>query len=75
MTNTVPTVNLGDGLTVSKIGFGGMALSHVYGETDPDQALRTLHHAIDQGVTFIDTADVYGRPRPGVDGPAGTTRN
>lgn len=72
MTNALPTVNLGDGLTVSKIGFGGMALSHVYGATDSDQALRTLHHAIDQGVTFIDTADVYGQPRPGTDGPAGT---
>ena len=49
-----------------------MALTDVYGETDPDDALRTLHHAVDAGVTFIDTADVYGKPREGVDGPAGT---
>lgn len=52
----IPTVNLGEGLTVSEVGFGGMALSHVYGDTDPDQALRILHRAIDQGVAFIDTA-------------------
>ncbi|MDI6105532.1 aldo/keto reductase [Actinoplanes sp. NEAU-A12] len=72
MTGAVPTVTLGDGLTVSRIGFGGMALSHVYGDSDPDQALRTLHHAVDHGTTFIDTADVYGEPREGADGPAGT---
>ncbi|OJF13719.1 aldo/keto reductase [Couchioplanes caeruleus] len=72
MTVTVPTVALGDGLHVSRIGFGGMALSHAYGDTDPDEALRTLHHAVDQGVAFIDTADVYGRPRDGSTGPAGT---
>ncbi|MGX6608161.1 aldo/keto reductase [Micromonosporaceae bacterium Da 78-11] len=72
MINPVPTVTLGDGLTVSRIGFGGMALSHVYGDSSPDEALKTLHHAVDQGVTFIDTADVYGKPREGTDGPAGT---
>jgi aryl-alcohol dehydrogenase-like predicted oxidoreductase len=69
---TVPTVELGDGLTVSRIGFGGMALSDVYGQTNPDDALRTLHQTVDRGVTFIDTADVYGEPRPGTEGPAGT---
>lgn len=66
------TVDLGHGLAVSRIGFGGMALSHVYGPTDPSEALTTLHHALDIGVTFIDTADVYGRPRPDALGPAGT---
>ncbi len=70
---TVPTVHLGDGLTVSALGFGAMALSHVYGgDGDPRAGLRTLHHAVDAGVTFIDTADVYGAPKPGADGPAGT---
>lgn len=53
-------VHLGDGLRVSPLGFGGMALTPVYGEVDPAEALRTLHHAVDAGVTFIDTADVYG---------------
>ncbi|MDG3014476.1 aldo/keto reductase [Speluncibacter jeojiensis] len=68
----VPLIELGQGLKVSRIGFGGMALSHVYGPTDPAEALATLHHALDVGVTFIDTADVYGEPRPGTVGPAGT---
>ncbi len=54
------TVRLGDGLSVSPLGFGGMALTPVYGEVDPADALRTLHHAVDAGVSFIDTADVYG---------------
>ncbi|WP_163167890.1 aldo/keto reductase [Arthrobacter sp. Alg241-R88] len=54
------TVHLGDGLMVSQLGFGGMALTPVYGEVDPADALRTLHHAVDSGVTFIDTADIYG---------------
>ena len=54
------TVHLGDGLNVSPLGFGGMALTPVYGEVDPEDALRTLHHAVDSGVSFIDTADIYG---------------
>jgi aryl-alcohol dehydrogenase-like predicted oxidoreductase len=37
-----------------------MALTPVYGEVDPAAALRTLHHAVDTGVSFIDTADIYG---------------
>ena len=65
-------VDLGHGLAVSRLGFGGMAITHVYGQTDPAEGLRTLHHAVDAGVTFIDTADVYGQPREGVEGPAGT---
>ena len=56
----IPTTTLGDGLSVSALGFGAMALSGVYGETSPDDALATLHHAVDVGVSFIDTADVYG---------------
>jgi aryl-alcohol dehydrogenase-like predicted oxidoreductase len=53
-------VTLGDGLNVSKLGFGGMALTPVYGEVDQEDALRTLHHAVDSGASFIDTADIYG---------------
>ena len=63
---TIPTIDLGDGLTVSRIGFGGMALSPVYGGIDDAAAERTLAETIDAGITFIDTADVYGAPRPGV---------
>ncbi|ELT42706.1 aldo/keto reductase [Arthrobacter nitrophenolicus] len=55
-----PAVQLGDDLNVSPLGFGGMALTPVYGEVDPADALRTLHHAVDAGVSFFDTADVYG---------------
>lgn len=57
---TSATVQLGDGLSVSPLGFGGMALTPVYGEVDPAEALATLHHAVDAGVSFIDTADIYG---------------
>lgn len=66
------TVELAPGLDVSAIGFGGMALSHVYGGIGADEALATLHHAVDEGVTFLDSADVYGEPREGSTGPAGT---
>jgi aryl-alcohol dehydrogenase-like predicted oxidoreductase len=55
-----PTVALGDGLTVSAIGFGAMVLSQSYGETDRAEALATLNRCLDLGVTFIDTANVYG---------------
>ncbi|XAS67111.1 aldo/keto reductase [Micrococcaceae bacterium Sec5.7] len=54
------SVQLGDGLVVSPLGFGGMALTPVYGEVDPAEAIKTLHHAVDAGVSFIDTADIYG---------------
>lgn len=37
-----------------------MALTEVYGGVDQQEALKTLHHAVDIGVTFIDTADIYG---------------
>lgn len=55
-----PTTMLGDGLGVSPLGFGGMALTPVYGGVDQADALKTLHHAVDAGISFIDTADVYG---------------
>lgn len=61
--NNLGTTSLGDGLQVSPLGFGGMALTHVYGATDPEAAATTLAQAIEAGVTFIDTADVYGQPR------------
>ena len=54
------TVLLGDGLEVSAIGFGAMALTPVYGEVDDAESLATLHRSVDLGVTFIDTANVYG---------------
>ncbi len=60
------------GLTVSPIGFGGMALTDVYGGIDDASAEKTLHEVIDMGISFIDTADVYGVTRPDATGPAGT---
>jgi aryl-alcohol dehydrogenase-like predicted oxidoreductase len=55
-----PTITLGDELAVSAIGFGAMALTPVYGEVDDTESLATLNHCLDLGVTFIDTANVYG---------------
>ena len=60
MTIPVPTVGLGDGLNVSAIGFGAMALTPIYGEVDDTESLATLNHCVDVGVTFIDTANIYG---------------
>ena len=52
-------VALGD-LTVSAQGLGCMGMSEFYGHTDWDESIATIHRALDLGVTFIDTADVYG---------------
>jgi aryl-alcohol dehydrogenase-like predicted oxidoreductase len=60
MTISVPTVNLGNGLSVSAIGFGAMALTPIYGEVDDAESLATLNHCLDVGVSFIDTANIYG---------------
>jgi aryl-alcohol dehydrogenase-like predicted oxidoreductase len=48
-------------LTVSAIGLGAMGMSEFYGPSDDDESLATLRHALDIGVTFIDTSDAYGR--------------
>ena len=47
-------------LDVSAIGLGCMGMSEFYGTADEDEAVRTIHRAIDLGVTFFDTADMYG---------------
>ena len=49
------------GLTVSVIGLGCMGMSQSYGAPDEAESIRTLHRALDLGVTFLDTADAYGR--------------
>ncbi|MGK2932783.1 MAG: aldo/keto reductase [Solirubrobacterales bacterium] len=49
-----------EGLEVSEIGLGCMGMSEFYGESDDAESVRTLERAIDMGVTFLDTADMYG---------------
>ena len=53
------TVSLG-GLTVPAQGLGCMGMSEWYGAADWDESIATIHRALDLGVTFLDTADVYG---------------
>ncbi len=54
------TTKLDDDFTVSAIGFGAGALASGYGDVDDAESLATLNRCLDLGVTFIDTADVYG---------------
>jgi len=54
------TRKLGQGLEVSAIGLGCMGMSEFYGTADEDEAIATIHRALDLGVTFLDTADMYG---------------
>ena len=49
------------GLTVSAIGLGCMGMSQSYGAGDDEESVRTIHRALDLGVTYLDTADVYGQ--------------
>lgn len=61
MNRSLPRRVLGrDGLTVSAIGLGCMGMSDFYGPSEESTNLAVLHHAIDIGVNFLDTADMYG---------------
>ncbi|MFS8143956.1 aldo/keto reductase [Rhizobium sp. R635] len=51
---------LGNDLTVSAVGLGCMGMSFAYGASDEAESVRTLQRAVDLGVTFFDTAEVYG---------------
>lgn len=57
---SINSIELGQGLKVTGQGFGCMSLSSAYGTAEDAESLRTVNHVIDSGVTFLDTANIYG---------------
>jgi aryl-alcohol dehydrogenase-like predicted oxidoreductase len=47
-------------LTVSAIGLGCMSMSGTYGKSDDEQSIAVIHRALDRGITFLDSSDMYG---------------
>ena len=61
MNKPLPTRRLGaSGLQVTGIGLGLMSLSGIYGASSDDNGVAVIHHAIDRGINFLDSADMYG---------------
>ena len=49
-----------NGPEISRLGLGCMGMSEFYGERNDEESVRTIHHALDNGINFLDTADMYG---------------
>ncbi len=60
MTLQKRTLGTDSSLEVSELGLGCMGMSEFYGRRDEGEAVATIHRALDLGVTFLDTADMYG---------------
>ena len=45
---------------ISEIGFGAWQLGGDWGKVDDEASIRTLHHAFEKGINFVDTAELYG---------------
>ncbi|TZF90353.1 aldo/keto reductase [Cognatilysobacter lacus] len=60
MSPTFPHRRLGQGLSVSAIGLGCMGMSDFYGPSEEATNIAVLDHALDRGIDFLDTADMYG---------------
>jgi aryl-alcohol dehydrogenase-like predicted oxidoreductase len=48
------------GMKISALGLGLMSMSGVYGNANDDESIRVIHYALDQGINFLDSADMYG---------------